>query len=44
LDAQDGDVIGMIENVQDLNCVTLTVSETGNEAEFTNIVGTILES
>jgi hypothetical protein len=37
LDAQDGDVIGMIDNVsEDLNCVTVTVSETGNEAEFTN--------
>jgi hypothetical protein len=28
LDAQDGDVIGMIDN-KDLNCVTVTVSETG---------------
>jgi hypothetical protein len=39
LDAQDGDVIGMIENAgEDLNCVTL--SETGSAAEFTNIGGT----
>jgi Zn-dependent metalloprotease len=41
LNAQDGDVIGMIENASaDLNCVTLTVSETGGRAEFTNIPGT----
>jgi hypothetical protein len=41
LDAKDGDVIGMINNaIEDLNCVTLTVSETGNEADFTNIAGT----
>jgi hypothetical protein len=41
LDAEDGDVIGMIENAdEDLNCVTLTVSETGSAAEFTNIGGT----
>jgi hypothetical protein len=41
LDAQDGDVIGMIENTsEDLNCVTLTISETGSGAEFTNIGGT----
>jgi Zn-dependent metalloprotease len=41
IDAQSGDVIGMIENAsQDLDCVTLTVSETGGRGEFTNIVGT----
>jgi Zn-dependent metalloprotease len=41
LDAQDGDVIGMIENAsQDLDCVTLSVTETGSSADFTNIGGT----
>jgi Zn-dependent metalloprotease len=41
IDAKDGDVIGMIENAStDLDCVTLTVSETGTRADFTNIAGT----
>jgi Zn-dependent metalloprotease len=40
LNAQDGDVIGMIENAgQDLGCVTLTVSEKGSKADFTKIAG-----
>lgn len=41
IDAQDGDVIGMIENAStDLDCVRLIVSETGSRADFTNIAGT----
>jgi hypothetical protein len=33
-------VIGMINTSQDLNCVTLNVSETLSGPAFTNIVGT----
>jgi len=40
LNNADGDVIGMIENAsQDLGCVTLTISEAGSKANFTNVAG-----